>query len=221
MASFKPIIRASQQPPDQPQPENSKYRAQAKQLQELFPTWSFDVTGDVELAATRISEGHAEQWGSVTRKKDKKAPGSAKEAAHSSTRGGRGGRGGARGGLPGRGGASARGRGGPPRGAPNGHLGRSASPRVNSPAPPQPAAAAASHVSEPVPESDVKQNGGEISGNGWAETSSASANAWANATSESSPPQTNGTAQHHHNVIAPKPTKTPATSKMSWAQIAR
>ncbi|KAJ7689514.1 hypothetical protein B0H14DRAFT_3532770, partial [Mycena olivaceomarginata] len=52
-----------------PATTDTKYRQSARQLQELFPSWSSDdlqsllheVAGDVELAATRISEGHAEQ----------------------------------------------------------------------------------------------------------------------------------------------------------------
>ncbi|KAG8830800.1 hypothetical protein FRC17_004220 [Serendipita sp. 399] len=52
------------------------------QLQAIFPEWKEDdllslleeVKGDVETAVARISEGHAEQWGSVKHKKDKKPP---------------------------------------------------------------------------------------------------------------------------------------------------
>ncbi|GJJ13955.1 hypothetical protein Clacol_008212 [Clathrus columnatus] len=59
---------------------NHKLQEKVSKLQELFSTWSSDdiqsvlaeTAGDVELAAARISEGYAEQWGSVARKKDKK-----------------------------------------------------------------------------------------------------------------------------------------------------
>ena len=73
------------------------------QLQAIFPEWKEDdllsvleeVQGDVELAVARISEGsnphfhfklrssgtlgHAEQWGGVKHKRDKKAPTTATE----------------------------------------------------------------------------------------------------------------------------------------------
>lgn len=105
----------------------------------------------MQVAATRITEGtfcrlftvycslfkpflgHAEQWGAVTRKKDKKAPGHASKDSFSTTerggsrgaRGGRGGRGG-----PGRGGAA----GGRGFGARGGH--RDSTPRAqHAPAP--------------------------------------------------------------------------------------
>ncbi|KAL4262307.1 RNA polymerase II degradation factor 1 [Pleurotus pulmonarius] len=217
--SYKPTIRSQQQPPDQPQLENSKYRAQAKQLQELFPSWSTEdllsllaeVAGDVELAATRISEGHAEQWGSVTRKKEKKAsiPGQTKDNGFSSPRGGRGGRGGGRGGLSGRGSPATRGRGGPPRGA------RTGTPRISSPAP------------EAHAEGDIKDKGapdahGPEAVNGRATGAEAPSLNGASSSKQEAPDPSahvNGSAAASH--VLPKPTKTPATSKMSWAQIAR
>lgn len=78
MSQYKSAIRA--QPP-QEQLSNSKYAEQARQLQEFFPLWKNDglfftillpstcsflsdiqsllveVSGDVELAAARISDG--------------------------------------------------------------------------------------------------------------------------------------------------------------------
>ncbi|KAF7420771.1 hypothetical protein PC9H_011289 [Pleurotus ostreatus] len=228
--SYKPTIRSQQQPPDQPQLENSKYRAQAKQLQELFPAWSNEVAGDVELAATRISEGHAEQWGSVTRKKEKKVSvsGQPKDAGFSLPRGGRGGRGGGRGGLSGRGSPATRGRGGPPRGAPNGHAGRSSTPRISSPAPHQPAASSASEVQ---PDGDAKDKGaldaqvaepanGRASGAEAPSVNGASSSTWS-AKQEAPDPTVHVNSAAASSHVLPKPTKTPATSKMSWAQIAR
>ena len=82
MSSYKSSLsRAKQQPTSES--NDSKYRQQAQQLQELFPTWSnegpiskvigmtpiltfhlpdlqtllAEVSGDVQVAATRISEG--------------------------------------------------------------------------------------------------------------------------------------------------------------------
>jgi hypothetical protein len=81
MSQYKSAIRAQQSPDNA---DTFKYRSQARQLQELFPTWSNDglffhpqsqasltslffqkdlqsllteVAGDVQLAATRISDG--------------------------------------------------------------------------------------------------------------------------------------------------------------------
>ncbi|KAK7027596.1 CUE domain-containing protein [Favolaschia claudopus] len=146
--------------------DNTKYRPQARQLQELFPSWSSDgqpisllpfrrasygaqtfspllheVSGDVELAATRISEGHAEQWGAVTRKKDKKLHGPththASKDSFSSSRGMRGGARGGRGGGSARGGGAPRARGSGIRSAApphaNGHA--SAAPTVREQSP--------------------------------------------------------------------------------------
>ncbi|KAF8583422.1 hypothetical protein K439DRAFT_1661296 [Ramaria rubella] len=92
---------------------NDKLKAKVEKLQELFPSWSYEGTlsvvtetaGDVELAVARISEGHAEQWGSVTRKRDKKTVQPSQSTSSFSSRGdrdrpsgdfrgGRGGRGG-------------------------------------------------------------------------------------------------------------------------------
>lgn len=81
MSQYKSAIRAQQSPDD---PDTSKYRSQARQLEELFPAWSIEglffhptntgtfdgfsllkdlqsllteVGGDIELAATRITDG--------------------------------------------------------------------------------------------------------------------------------------------------------------------
>ncbi|KAJ3508116.1 hypothetical protein NLJ89_g5932 [Agrocybe chaxingu] len=67
MSQYKSAIRNQQQ---QDGPE-AKYRSQARQLQEMFPTWSNDnllsllveVNGDVQTAATRLSEGNARAVG--------------------------------------------------------------------------------------------------------------------------------------------------------------
>ncbi|KAH9921107.1 uncharacterized protein B0H18DRAFT_1121523 [Fomitopsis serialis] len=203
---------------------SDRYRAQATQLQELFPAWSNEVRprrgpGNVELAAARISEGHAEQWGSVTRKKDKK-PGpphtQSKDASapreRGDSRGGRGGRG-------------ARGSQRPP-GKPS-QSGNAAAPK---------------HAEEPVAASA-----------GWPDTPVNGAETFTEDTSEVPPAQTNGTTEQFtetpvapqsgwgsstpstwggtngwaspaapvQRVATPKVAKTPATSKMSWAQIAR
>ncbi|KAF7320801.1 CUE domain-containing protein [Mycena chlorophos] len=204
--------------------DNNRYRPQARQLQELFPSWSNDdlqsllheVGGDVELAATRISEGHAEQWGAVTRKKDKKpnGPSHVSKDSLSSIRGDfRGGRGGARGG-----------RGGSTRGAPaprglarggvrptNGHHVAPHSPSPNAWADGPPG------VDKPTDKPQETNAWGSAPDQAaWAEpadnTASATPASWGN-TKE---PELNGA------VPQPKATaKTPATSKMSWAQIAR
>ncbi|KAF9219327.1 hypothetical protein BS17DRAFT_426908 [Gyrodon lividus] len=92
------------------EPVDVKYRPQAQQLQEFFPDYSVEdlqsllneVAGDVQIAATRISEGYVEQWGSVKSKKDKKTPTTTPSHSkdqsisrdRSDSRGGRGGRGG-------------------------------------------------------------------------------------------------------------------------------
>ncbi|RDB23852.1 hypothetical protein Hypma_009226 [Hypsizygus marmoreus] len=250
MSQYKSAIRAKQSPDPN---ENSKYRSQARQLQELFPSWSNDdlqsllteVGGDVEVAATRISDGVAEQWGSVSRKKDKKAPSSAHASKESfpgrgdlrGARGGRGGRGG-----PGRGGAAAvRSRGGPPRGgAVNGR-----SPRIESPNPAHvdgtsstPSAAEPKDGSDsvdastiPVVQEPTTHQNGAVPSAGWTESSSShldtpvlsASSSWgATSTTSTWGGDTDANASTA-SVTAPAakaPTK-PATSKLSWAQIAR
>ncbi|KAF5376032.1 hypothetical protein D9615_007767 [Tricholomella constricta] len=246
MSQYKSALR-SQQPPESI--DNSKYRQQARQLQELFPTWSNDdlqsllveVQGDVELAATRISDGVAEQWGSVSRKKDKKPPASAhasKESfpARGDVRGARGGRGG-RGG-PGRGGAAVRGRGGPRGGAVNGR-----SPRVGSPnqAHPDGTPAVSTEIKDVAdsvdasplaiaPEGTNQQNG-VVPPTGRTDASSShlttpalsTSSSWAGASTTSTwggDTEPNGSSASV-NVPSSKLVSKPATSKLSWAQIAR
>ncbi|KAG6867624.1 hypothetical protein C0993_000397 [Termitomyces sp. T159_Od127] len=229
-------------------PDLSKYRAQSQILQEMFPSWTSDdlqsllveVQGDVQTAATRITEGTAEQWGSVSRKKDKKAPSSAHASKESfplrgDTRGGRGGRRG-RGG-PGRGGA-VRGRGGPARGsAVNGRSPKvdgNSSPQLNGTAPaptaPKDAPESADASVEPVTqESTSHQNG--VAPAGWTDASSsqiatpsvATSTSWGG-TGTTTTWVTDAEPSGSLPVVTPVPSKTvsnPATSKKSWAQIAR
>ena len=211
-----------------------------------------EVNGDVQQAAGRITDGACsfyfsilrfsdstdtgtvEQWGEVSRKKDKKAPTPAHTSKPSvSTRGdsrggGRGGRGG-RGGS-GRGGAVTRGR-GTPRAATNGHAHHSESSSsgaaANGSAEPTKASGAGTDASaKPSSDSNNQQNGGvPQSTPGWTDASSSlpdsttASPAWG-----ASAPDTpvNGNAVVHSPPTAGKQTsKTPATSKMSWAQIAR
>ncbi|KAG6820533.1 hypothetical protein H0H93_015704 [Arthromyces matolae] len=215
MSQYKTALR-QQQAADSP--EQSKYRVEAQKLQEWFPSWTND--------------GNAEQWGSVSRKKDKKTPPSAhasKESpARGDTRGVRGGRGG-RGG-PGRGGA-VRGRSGPSRGgAVNGR-----GSRVEIPAPAeaddasslQPLAKDASESAdasaEPVAlEPTGQQNGVATSASSSQLISPPAASSTALTGTGSAPSwavesELNGSAALASN----KPASTPATSKKSWAQIAR
>ncbi|KAI0920399.1 hypothetical protein AcW1_002154, partial [Taiwanofungus camphoratus] len=226
-----------------------KYRIKAQQLQELFPTWSNDdlrsllseVNGDVDLAATRISEGRAEQWGSVTRKRDKKStPTSQSQTKEASaprergefrgSRGGRGGRGG-----PGRGGAA---RGSFARAVhheTNGHRPKpsqggdatgwkrteeaSATPGVATPTTP-------TNASQKLVE-DASHEWSAPASNGigtWDTNPSESTSGWATSTPPVWDTAVNGSASPAVPAQAPapiKPVKTPATSKLSWAQIAR
>lgn len=63
----------------------AQYRQALPSLTELFPDWSHndllfvmdECQGDLDLAITRISEGHANQWGQVKSKKPKPKPASA------------------------------------------------------------------------------------------------------------------------------------------------
>ncbi|KAK4510477.1 uncharacterized protein ATC70_004907 [Mucor velutinosus] len=63
----------------------AQYRQALPSLTELFPDWSHndllfvmdECQGDLDLAITRISEGHANQWGQVKSKKPKPKPSSA------------------------------------------------------------------------------------------------------------------------------------------------
>ncbi|KAF8658417.1 hypothetical protein AX16_001968 [Volvariella volvacea WC 439] len=224
-----------QQPSDRP--EKFKYPNQLRQLSELFPTWTeedlkallIEVEGDVETSVNRITDGTAEQWGEVIRKKDKKGQGTAHTSKDSfsgrgDTRGTRGGRGGR--GL--RGGA--RGRGGVPRGgAANGHISRTSTPK--------PPATADADLSAPQqPSVDGHQ---EPSVDPAAPSSTRPIDQRHSATQPVSehPEQTkvqkpladshqqNGlahpTAPSAGSVGPAKPVATPATAKRSWAQIAR
>lgn len=182
---------------------------------------------------TCLHKGTVEQWGEVSRKKDRKPaanpnPGAARaSASRGDNRGVRGGRGG-RGGV-GRGGAVTRGgRGGPPRGgAVNGHA-RTASPApatTSGAVPAESKSAADETTPAPITESHEQ--------NGWAETptheqSATPATVTTNGAQRSAPapsapiPEVNGTSSHPASTTAAKlASKSPATSKMSWAQIAR
>lgn len=85
--------RPSTHSPPNDEPEElrlsrKKHGQKLATIRELFPTWTDEdllmalneASGDLELAATRISEGLAEQWGSVKSKKDKKVVPSATQA---------------------------------------------------------------------------------------------------------------------------------------------
>ncbi|KAI0759097.1 hypothetical protein C8Q74DRAFT_1451911 [Fomes fomentarius] len=218
------------------QPANDssdKFRAQAKQLQEAFPTWSYDdlqsllneTNGDVELASTRIIEGHAEQWGSVTRKKEKK-PTSTSHGRDSSVnrergdfRGGRGGRA-ARGGP--RGGAA---RGASARGGHHEVNGHRVKPSVSGQAPKDASATdgvtpASTDGETADVDPDAVSAWGSSTPTTWGDTTTVNgtephpAAPAAAATSAPAPAQASSSAPA-------KAVSTPATSKLSWAQIAR
>ncbi|KAL4063971.1 hypothetical protein V8B97DRAFT_1876359 [Scleroderma yunnanense] len=220
----------------QAEPVEAKYHPQVQQLQELFPDFSVDdlqsilaeVNGDIELAVIRISEGHAEQWGSVKRKKDNKTS----TAAHSKdpsisrdrqdsrgARGGRGGRGGAT-----RGGSSSRGGRGAARGV-NGRTPRPHTPKGSSPAPEladkefTPAATdIPAAPADGISQESISPHQGWHSDHSAAE---ATPNAgWSNAPTwgvDASTAVTKATTAS----TPQKATKLPATSKLSWAQVAR
>ncbi|KAK0189668.1 hypothetical protein F5146DRAFT_1139077 [Armillaria mellea] len=197
MSHYKSAIRA--QPPSD-QPENNKFRDKARQLQELFPAWSNDdlqsllseVNGDVEVAATRISDGHAEQWGSVTRKKEKKptpAPGhTAKESfIHGSPT---------------------------PAGVPTTST-STATDKHDAPSVPSDGAPSAwVDSSSSLSEAPGVSTGVSTPGSAW--TGASTTSTWGGDT------DVNGSASSVNVSPAPsKPSKIPATSKLSWAQIAR
>ncbi|KAJ3997254.1 hypothetical protein F5050DRAFT_1446437 [Lentinula boryana] len=247
MASYKSAIRST---PTNGQSE-PKLKDKTQQLKEFFPSWSYDdlqsllaeVNGDVEVAATRISDGKAEQWGSVSRKKDKKAGHTPKDSfpSASPSRGdSRGGRGGARGGRggPARGGAMrARGdfRGGR-GGHANGHVSRTSSPAVGQHVDNKAGDAhkssidAANEVTSsisPTPASwaDVPKPEEPSTSSAWGGSS-----AWSNvdsATDNNHHVNLNGSSSGATNQNQAPPlstkqiSKIPATSKLSWAQIAR
>ena len=212
-----------------------------------------EVGGDVELAVNRISDGilffsaipHtglfilnptgvAEQWGSVTRKKDKKAPSSVQATKELFS-----GRGDFRGARGGRGGRGGQGRGGAVRGRGGAVNGRG--PRVSSPAHAEsgssPALAEAKQASDvadsptiPVlPESTSYPNGLKASA-GRTDTPStqpensafSTSSSWGGAGSAvwGMDSEVNGSIPSLHAPTSKVASK-PATSKLSWAQIAR
>lgn len=272
MSSYKAAIR-----PQQPDSDDKKYAPQVRQLRELFPDYSelgqspffnrctasspsipdlyallVDVNGDIQTAATRITDGelsilftargltcldikgNVEQWGEVSRKKDRKpsantnAGATKAPTARGDNRGARGGRGG-RGGV-GRGGAVTRGgRGGLPRGgAVNGHTHTPAPATATTSGPATTESKPAGDEATPAPTAESHEQ------NGWAETpaheqTSTSAQVTTNGVQRSTPapstPEVNGASTHPHPPSTPAAaklaSKSPATSKMSWAQIAR
>ncbi|KAL4253810.1 RNA polymerase II degradation factor 1 [Abortiporus biennis] len=232
-----------------------KYRSQIQHLQEVFSSWSTEdlvsvlteAGGDLELAATRISEGHAEQWGSVHRKKDKKSIPSSQSQSKDSTGAGnrergdfRGGRGGSRGGRggPGRGGAAR----GAFRGAHHETNGRHPKPTTAGLTEQANAAPKDTSVAESsTPSKSAVEEAPDVTGE---TTGDASSGAWGAHTATSTPATwggdtanvtVNGTTSHipaptpatshPHPPASPsvaKPTpKTPGTTKLSWAQVAR
>ncbi|KAI0744688.1 hypothetical protein C8Q76DRAFT_700731 [Earliella scabrosa] len=222
-------FRKSQPSSDSPA---DKYRAEAKQLQEAFPSWSYDdlqsvlneTNGDVQLASTRIIEGHAEQWGSVTRKKDKK-PTSTSHVKDSSAnrergdfRGGRGGRA-ARGGP--RGGAA---RGASVRGAHHEVNGHRAKPSVSAQAVKD---TPAGDVATPTTANGEATDADPDAASAWTSSTPATwgdTNAVNGSTSSPAPAPVATLAPAPVQAPSPAPAKvvsTPATSKLSWAQIAR
>lgn len=193
-----------------------------------------EVGGDLSLAATRISEGklvvqpsgynlnlvagHAEQWGTATRKKDKKAPAQAPTSPQlgaGAPRGARGGRGGpaaARGGA--RGGA----RGAFARGL-NGHAKTDSFSNAHATSTP------ASFADPPAPAQDLSGWGADDTP---VPAPAAATDGWGAApgpdeSAEPPVPATNGV--HHSPAVAQAPVykapSKPANSKLSWAQIAR
>ncbi|KAJ3214926.1 RNAPII degradation factor [Clydaea vesicula] len=66
--------------PDTTDPRESKYQNECRDLLGLFPDWTKDdiytvleeVYGDFDLALSRITEGHATQWGEVNKKSKNK-----------------------------------------------------------------------------------------------------------------------------------------------------
>ncbi|EIW56556.1 uncharacterized protein TRAVEDRAFT_38481 [Trametes versicolor FP-101664 SS1] len=222
----------------QPQQDSTSTRhgPQVKQLKEAFPAWTeldlesllVEVNGDIELASMRIIEGHAEQWGNVTRKKDKKSSAptssynkdSAAGGGRGDFRGGRGGRGARGGAVRGgaRGGVSARGG----HHDVNGHRAK----------PSQSAEAVkdATAVDAPVTNGEAA----DVDGDATSAWNSSTPTTWGGdttavngATSHPTPaPAPVASAHTPAQVPAPGPSAnkagvTPATSKLSWAQIAR
>ena len=228
------------------------------QLQDLHSLLA-EVDGDVELAVNRISDGIlssllylmpvvfilnptgvAEQWGSVTRKKDKKGPSSVQATKESFS--GRGDFRGARGGRGGRGGqgrgSAVRGRGGPPRGgAVNGRSAWASSP-AHAESGSSPVPAEAKQVSDvadaptiPILQESASYPNGLKASAGRTDTPSTQpesstlsiSSSWAGTTSASAwgiDTEVNGSTPSLHAPTSKAASK-PATSKLSWAQIAR
>ncbi|KAH8112110.1 hypothetical protein DFH11DRAFT_539278 [Phellopilus nigrolimitatus] len=257
-------FRRGQKPADAPA---DKSDPMVEQLQEMFPMWTpqdlssviRDTNGDLELAVVRISEGHAEQWGSVTRKKEKRATGGAAQTkdTHGGSdrergepRGVRGGRGGGRGA---RGGARGSGRGG--HRETNGRHASSPAPQVHAQA--DSLTTGAWGKEAPTSTEDVALSGDWGNANGSASNGAApksgdsgdasgsapaveptstsdwgtidtGTNAWGNgAAAAAAFPEPKSQAPTPAPVPVVKPvlkvpvSKVPATSKMSWAQIAK
>ena len=178
--------------------------------------------------------GTVEQWGEVSHKKDKKAPTTthAPKPSRGDSRGARGGRGG-RGGA-GRGSAATRGR-SLPRGNMNGHHPHTNGTRPSSVSPANAAnlgSTDASHlggeesVGHGLPESH-DQNGLTASISAWTDTSQPETSTLttsisaSGSTTDNFPAEVNGTAPVANIPVSKLASKTPATSKLSWAQIAR
>jgi len=201
-----------------------------------------DANNDVSQAATRITEGkyitscllpslspsyqtgRTQQWGSVSRKKDKKPvqnP-SSKDAtsARGESRAGRGGRGG-RGG-PGRGGAATRGRGGPPRVGRVNDRSRTASPRVvpaTDSSPSIPVSSAASESADtPKLTADVNGDQNSVTGSGTDHKTAQHevANTITPPVQHDAPPSAVPLVN-----LPPSHKQVPHAVKLSWAQIAR
>jgi hypothetical protein len=169
--------------------------------------------------------GRAEHWGAVSRKKDKKTPTAqphSKESFRGDARAARGGRGGR--GAGSRGAAASRGGRGTGRGghrAPNGD-------QAHSPAPAWGSATATETlpVDGPAVKPEVVHENGE---NATPDSTAVADAAVAPSTASSAAPKSiassnevNGTAALTSVVKSSSvPTRTPMTSKLSWAQIAR
>ncbi|KDQ11226.1 hypothetical protein BOTBODRAFT_147297 [Botryobasidium botryosum FD-172 SS1] len=220
----------------------AKYGPKLDTLKELVPTWSdedllfalADASGEVELAYNRISEGHVQQWGAVTRKKEKKAQDptpSHHQRDSTTTHPGRGLRGGFRGGPRG-GGATGRGGARFARGS-----GREQQRATNGYHAPSPSQGTGAWGGEPstsdtwgVPhEVNGDAGGAQDTASGWGlDDSTAGASTPANG--DWGTPKSNGKAidaaqPKPHEVPqqtpAPVQARTPAVAKLSWAQVAR
>ncbi|KAH9856446.1 hypothetical protein C2E23DRAFT_518342 [Lenzites betulinus] len=215
----------------------TKYASQIRQLKEPFPNWTeqdlesvlVEVNGDTEAATVRILEGHAVQWDNVTRKTKKPtAPTSSYSKDPSAGRdrgdfrGGRGGGRGARGGAA-RGGA----RGVSARGGHHDVNGHRAKPSQSAEAPkdaslPESAPAPAVNGEATDVEADVGSAWHTSTPTTWGGDTAAINGATSHPTP--APAAASAPTPAHAPAPAPSTTKagvTPATSKLSWAQIAR